>query len=397
MELLAAAAAGRRTGQAEAAAACRRSAPWSSATCTSPIPTRPGVSALNGVSFRVARGETVALVGPSGAGKSTIFNLILRFYDPQAGSVPVDGLLGRRRRPAGAARPASRWCRRRWPCSTIRSLENIRYGRPDASDAEVKRAAAAAAGRRLHRGPARRATQPGSGERGVTLSGGQRQRIALARAVLRDAPILLLDEATSALDAESEAAVQQALGAHHGEPHHARHRPPACHRAARRPASWCWTRARSSRRAAMPSCCGRAASMRGSPSCSLRSRRRSSDRRTCPLCTTLTGNGLTSHTFGFSLGSPYRRLRRDFGGPPRCAIGRGLRMKVGRRAYGPPSWCSAPLRPRPAHSPATTAGRRSSARPTPATTTPIASSSGEWEASPPKGLPDPQPQQHRSR
>jgi ATP-binding cassette subfamily B protein len=172
-------------------------------------PARSGVSALNGVSFRVARGETVALVGPSGAGKSTIFNLILRFYDPQAGAVAVDGL--------SVADADLKKLRSRIALvpqdvalfdDTI--VENIRYGRPDASDADVKRAAAAAQAEgfiaALPEGYATRL-----GERGVTLSGGQRQRIALARAVLRDAPILLLDEATSALDAESEAAVQRAL------------------------------------------------------------------------------------------------------------------------------------------------------------------------------------------
>ncbi|HEX6000166.1 MAG TPA: ABC transporter transmembrane domain-containing protein [Hyphomicrobiaceae bacterium] len=172
-------------------------------------PTRPDISALNGVSFRIAKGETVALVGPSGAGKSTIFNLILRFYDPQSGTVLVDGLAVEcvdpdelRRRIALVPQETALLD------DTV--LENIRYGRADASFADVQRAAAAAHAHAfvmaLPEGYATRL-----GERGVTLSGGQRQRIALARAVLRDAPILLLDEATSALDAESEAAVQQAL------------------------------------------------------------------------------------------------------------------------------------------------------------------------------------------
>ncbi len=172
-------------------------------------PTRPGVSALNGVSFRIARGETVALVGPSGAGKSTVFNLILRFYDAGAGTVLVDGLSVSdvdphelRSRIALVPQDAALFD------DTV--LENIRYGRCDAGDDEVRRAAVAAHAHgfvlTLPRGYDTRL-----GERGVTLSGGQRQRLALARAVLRDAPILLLDEATSALDAESEAAVQQAL------------------------------------------------------------------------------------------------------------------------------------------------------------------------------------------
>jgi ATP-binding cassette subfamily B protein len=172
-------------------------------------PTRPDISALNGVSLSIAKGETVALVGPSGAGKSTVFNLILRFYDPQAGSVLVDGL------PVAEVDPQELRARIALvPQETAlfddTVLENIRYGRSDASPEDVQRAAIAAHAHAfvvaLPQGYNTRL-----GERGVTLSGGQRQRIALARAVLRDAPILLLDEATSALDAESEAAVQQAL------------------------------------------------------------------------------------------------------------------------------------------------------------------------------------------
>jgi ATP-binding cassette, subfamily B, bacterial len=173
-------------------------------------PSRPGVSALNGVSFEVRRGETLALVGPSGSGKSTIFNLILRFYDPQLGCVSIDGvsvaeadLQALRARIAHVPQEVALFD------DTI--LENIRYGRADASDADVRRAASAAqADTFIAALPQEYATR--LGERGVTLSGGQRQRIALARAVLRSAPILLLDEATSALDAESEAAVQRALG-----------------------------------------------------------------------------------------------------------------------------------------------------------------------------------------
>jgi ATP-binding cassette subfamily B protein len=172
-------------------------------------PTRPGVSALNGVNFSIAKGETVALVGPSGAGKSTIFNLILRFYDPQAGEVLVDGLSVDE-----VDLQELRSCIALVPQEVAlfddTVLENIRYGRSDADNADVERAALAA-----HADGFVQALPDGYhtrlGERGVMLSGGQRQRIALARAVLRDAPILLLDEATSALDAESEAAVQQAL------------------------------------------------------------------------------------------------------------------------------------------------------------------------------------------
>jgi ATP-binding cassette, subfamily B, bacterial len=170
---------------------------------------RAGAPALHGISFDVARGETVAIVGPSGAGKSTIFNLILRFYDAQLGSVAVDGvpvaeadLSALRSRIALVPQETALFD------DTI--LENIRYGRRDATDAEVQAAATVAqAGAFIAALPQGYATR--LGERGVTLSGGQRQRISVARAVLRDAPILLLDEATSALDAESEAALQHAL------------------------------------------------------------------------------------------------------------------------------------------------------------------------------------------
>jgi ATP-binding cassette, subfamily B, bacterial len=170
---------------------------------------RPGAPALNGVSFRISQGETVAVVGPSGAGKSTIFNLILRFYDPQSGSVCVDGI------PVGAVETQTLRSRIALVPQDVALFDdtvaqNIRYGAPEASDAEVVRAAKAAQAdgfiRTMAQGYATRL-----GERGVTLSGGQRQRIAIARALLRDAPILLLDEATSALDAESELAVQEAL------------------------------------------------------------------------------------------------------------------------------------------------------------------------------------------
>ena len=196
-------------------------------------PSRPGISALNGVSFEVARGETVAIVGPSGAGKSTIFNLLLRFYDAQSGTVAVDGLSvadvdphALRSRIALVPQDVALFD------DTI--AENIRYGRPDAGDADVI-AAAKAAQAESFIAALPQAYDTRLGERGVTLSGGQRQRIALARAILRDAPILLLDEATSSLDAESEVAVQEALATPHRQPHHPRHRPSPGHRAARQP------------------------------------------------------------------------------------------------------------------------------------------------------------------
>lgn len=167
--------------------------------------------ALDGVSFRVASGEQVALVGPSGAGKSTIFGLLLGFFEPQRGRILVDGvdiakatLAEVRHRLGVVPQEAVMFA------GTI--AQNIQYGRLDASSSEIERAADAA-----HLGDFVRSLPDGFdteiGERGVRLSGGQKQRIAIARAILRDPPLLLLDEATSALDAESEKAVQLALHA----------------------------------------------------------------------------------------------------------------------------------------------------------------------------------------
>jgi ATP-binding cassette, subfamily B, bacterial len=172
-------------------------------------PTRQNAPALNGISFRLRPGEKLAIVGPSGAGKSTIFHLLLRFYDPTAGRITFDGVTLTDLDPADLrARIAL------VPQDSVMFAssvgDNIRFGRPDASDAEVARAAelANAAGF-IAALPHGFDTQVG--ERGITLSGGQRQRIAIARAILRDAPLLLLDEATSSLDAESETQVAAAL------------------------------------------------------------------------------------------------------------------------------------------------------------------------------------------
>ncbi|MBY4590839.1 MULTISPECIES: ABC transporter transmembrane domain-containing protein [Rhizobium] len=172
-------------------------------------PSRPGKSALHGLSLTIAPGETVAIVGPSGAGKSTVFSLLLRFYDPQQGSVTIDGVDAQlttpeelRRRIAIVPQDVTIFA------ASI--YDNIAFGRPGASRDEVRAAALAAQAdefiTRLDQG-----YETEVGERGITLSGGQRQRIAIARAILKNAPVLLLDEATSALDAESETLVQKAL------------------------------------------------------------------------------------------------------------------------------------------------------------------------------------------
>ncbi|MGF1511501.1 MAG: ABC transporter ATP-binding protein [Myxococcota bacterium] len=172
-------------------------------------PTRPDVVVLDNVSLRIEPGKTVALVGPSGGGKSTIVKLLLRLYDPTSGVIRLDG------------RPIQemdvRWLRKQMalvaqePVLFSASIaENIRYGRPDASDAAVAQAAQAAHAidfiRKLPDG-----FQSAVGERGIQLSGGQRQRVAIARAILKDPPVLILDEATSALDAEAESEVKKAL------------------------------------------------------------------------------------------------------------------------------------------------------------------------------------------
>jgi ATP-binding cassette subfamily B protein len=172
-------------------------------------PSRPGVAALDHFSLAVEPGEVVALVGPSGAGKTTVFQLLLRFYDPTSGRVAIDGIDARqcdprelRRRVAVVAQDPVIFA------SSV--LENVRYGRPQAEEDEVRDALAMAnALEFVQKLPDGVRTQ--LGERGVKLSGGQKQRIAIARAILADRAILLLDEATSSLDAESEKAVQLAL------------------------------------------------------------------------------------------------------------------------------------------------------------------------------------------
>ena len=172
-------------------------------------PTRPDMPTLNGISLTVNPGETVAIVGSSGAGKSTIFNMLLRYYDPLEGVITIDGVDVRQADPDDF-RARMALVPQDTTIFATSALENIRFGRPGATDADVMAAAETALARgfieKMQDGFATNV-----GERGITLSGGQRQRMAIARAVLKDAPILLLDEATSALDAESEALVQQAL------------------------------------------------------------------------------------------------------------------------------------------------------------------------------------------
>ncbi len=172
-------------------------------------PSRPGHRALNGVSMTILPGETVALVGPSGAGKSTILQLLMRFYDPQAGAVRLDGM-DLRDLDRADFRGAMALVPQDPVIFAASARENIRFGRPDATDAEVDSAAAAAAAHDFI-SDLPEGYDTYLGERGVMLSGGQKQRIAIARAILRDAKVLLLDEATSALDAESERLVQQAV------------------------------------------------------------------------------------------------------------------------------------------------------------------------------------------
>jgi len=172
-------------------------------------PARPAQAALHNISLAVKPGETVALVGPSGAGKSTIIQLLQRFYDPTQGAVQLDGV-DLRDLERAEFRKSIALVPQDAVIFAATARENIRFGRPSASDDEVEAAARAAAAHEfLAKLPDGYDTYVG--ERGVMLSGGQKQRIAIARAILRDAPVLLLDEATSALDAESERLVQQAV------------------------------------------------------------------------------------------------------------------------------------------------------------------------------------------
>ncbi|HHY02484.1 MAG TPA: ATP-binding cassette domain-containing protein, partial [Paracoccus sp.] len=174
-------------------------------------PTRPDVSALRDVTLTIRPGETVALVGPSGSGKTTVVQLIQRFWDPAEGHVAIDGI-DLRAMARGDFRRAIALVPQDPVIFATTARENIRFGRPEASDAEIEAAARAAnAHEFLMSLPQGYESQVG--ERGVMLSGGQKQRIAIARAILRDAPILLLDEATSALDAQSERLVQDAIDA----------------------------------------------------------------------------------------------------------------------------------------------------------------------------------------
>jgi ATP-binding cassette subfamily B protein len=172
-------------------------------------PARPETVVLNQVSFTAKAGEVMAIVGPSGAGKSTLFSLIQRFHDPEAGEIALDG-----ENIAGLGLEDLRGAMALVPQDTVifsgSISDNIRFGKPEATSDEVK-AAARAARVDVFVKDLPQGYDTEVGERGMTLSGGQRQRLAIARAILRDAPLLLLDEATSALDAESESLVQEAL------------------------------------------------------------------------------------------------------------------------------------------------------------------------------------------
>ncbi len=197
-------------------------------------PSRPEVAALADFTLKVEPGETVAIVGPSGAGKSTLFQLAERFYDPQAGTIKLDGV------PLASADPAE--IRRRMALVPQEGVlfaasarDNLRYGNWDASDEAICGTPRARPMPKPSCASLPEGLDTFLGEDGARLSGGQRQRIAIARALLRDAPILLLDEATSALDAESERLVQDALERADARPHHAGHRAPAGHGAQCRP------------------------------------------------------------------------------------------------------------------------------------------------------------------
>ena len=172
-------------------------------------PGRPDLPALSGFSLHVRPGERVALVGPSGAGKSTVLRLLLRFYDPQAGEVRVDGVDLREADPA-EVRARMALVAQESPLFSGSALENIRFGREDATLQDIQAAVRAAQAESFLAALPQGLDTP-VGERARSLSGGQRQRLAIARALVREAPILLLDEATSALDAENERLVQKAI------------------------------------------------------------------------------------------------------------------------------------------------------------------------------------------
>jgi ATP-binding cassette subfamily B protein len=174
-------------------------------------PGRPDLPALKDFDLIVRPGERVALVGPSGAGKSTVFRLLLRFYDPQAGRVLMDGVDLREAEPA-EVRARLALVAQESPLFSGSALDNIRYGREAATEDEVRAVVRAAQAEAFLAALPQGLDTP-IGERARTLSGGQRQRLAIARALVREAPILLLDEATSALDAENEQLVQRALDA----------------------------------------------------------------------------------------------------------------------------------------------------------------------------------------
>ena len=172
---------------------------------------RPGIEVLRDIDLKVQPGETVALVGPGGTGKTTLMALLQRLYDPTAGTIEIDGQDLRRVKPSARCARRSAWCFRSRPCSTTACATTSRFGRPDASRDGDRGRGARRPRARVHHARCPTATTRWSASAAASSSGGERQRIAIARALLKDAPILVLDEATAGLDVDAEGKLRKAL------------------------------------------------------------------------------------------------------------------------------------------------------------------------------------------